>query len=119
MECLAELVKAQNIHPFTRGFYHVFTTFKPAEITGGLLASLRRTWIFFVISGFLFPLAHLAASKASTGGLLLFAAGRVIGGFGAGAATVLVPLYLGRIAPLRLRGAIGNLHQVGTETAGS
>lgn len=33
-------------------------------------------------------------------------------GIGGGAATVFVPLYLGQIAPLELRGAIGNLHQV-------
>lgn len=118
MFCHSELVKAKGIHPSSGSlclFLHVFTTVT-AKITG-LLASLRSTWIFFVISGFLFPLAHLAASKASICGLLLFAAGRIVGGFGAGAATVLVPLYLGRIAPLRLRGAIGNLHQVGTETA--
>ena len=72
----------------------------------GLLTSLRSTWIFFVISGSLFPLAANTSM-----GILLFAAGRIVGGFGAGAATVLVPLYLGRIAPLNLRGAIGNLHQ--------
>lgn len=77
----------------------------------GLLTSLRSTWIFFVISGSLFPLAAANTSM----GLLLFAAGRIVGGFGAGAATVLVPLYLGRIAPLKLRGAIGNLHQVRNE----
>ena len=77
----------------------------------GLLTSLRSTWVFFVISGSLFPLAAANTSM----GLLLFAAGRIVGGFGAGAATVLVPLYLGRIAPLKLRGAIGNLHQVRNE----
>ena len=70
-----------------------------------------------MISGFLFPTACFAASKASLCGLLLFAVGRVVGGFGAGAATVLVPLYLGRIAPLKLRGAIGNLHQASVLTA--
>ena len=63
-------------------------------------------------------MACLAASKAPFG-LLLFAAGRVVGGFGAGAATVLVPLYLGRIAPLKLRGAIGNLHQASKDSRNS
>lgn len=72
-----------------------------------------------MISGVLFPMACFAASKASLCGLLLFAAGRVVGGFGAGAATVLVPLYLGRIAPLKLRGAIGNLHQASKDSRNS
>ena len=69
---------------------------------------MHSTIIFFLLAGFfIFPLASLHES------IPLFALGRVVGGFGAGCATVLVPLYLGQVAPLNLRGAIGNLHQVG------
>ncbi|CAK8986686.1 unnamed protein product, partial [Durusdinium trenchii] len=80
----------------------------------GLLRCLRSTSFFFIISGLIFPLAHHVSVSASTATvpLWLFALGRVVGGFGAGAATVFVPLYLGQLAPLHLRGAIGNLHQV-------
>ncbi|CAE7767926.1 SLC2A1 [Symbiodinium sp. CCMP2456] len=78
----------------------------------GLVRALRSTAAFFVISGLLFPLSAKAASSSLSLAYGLFALGRIVAGIGGGAATVFVPLYLGQIAPLELRGAIGNLHQV-------
>ncbi|CAJ1343611.1 unnamed protein product [Effrenium voratum] len=78
----------------------------------GLVTALCGTSIFFLISGALFPFAAQAAARSQLLATALFASGRVVAGLGAGAATVFVPLYLGRIAPLQLRGAVGNLHQV-------
>ena len=79
----------------------------------GLVRALRSTAAFFVMSGLLFPLSATAASSSFSLAYGLFALGRVVAGIGGGAATVFVPLYLGQIAPLELRGAIGNLHQAG------
>ena len=79
----------------------------------GLVRALRSTAAFFLVSGALFPMSAQAASTNLPLAYVLFALGRVIAGVGAGAATVFVPLYLGQIAPLELRGAIGNLHQAG------
>ena len=79
----------------------------------GLVRALRSTAAFFVISGLLFPLSAKAASSSLSLAYGLFALGRIVAGIGGGAATVFVPLYLGQIAPLELRGAIGNLHQAG------
>ena len=80
----------------------------------GLVRALRSTALFFVVSGMLFPMSAQAANSSCLSlAYTLFALGRIVAGIGAGAATVFVPLYLGQIAPLELRGAIGNLHQVG------
>lgn len=42
-----------------------------------------------------------------------FYAGRVISGFGVGAATVLVPMFSAEMAPKNLRGQLGSMFQVG------
>ena len=77
----------------------------------GLVRALCSTAAFFLVSGVMFPLSAKAAHSSLSLAYTLFALGRVVAGIGAGAATVFVPLYLGQIAPLELRGAIGNLHQ--------
>jgi len=88
--------------------------FGPAVVARmGLVSALRSTAAFFLVSGALFPLSAMAANLQLCGWSYgLFAIGRVAAGIGAGASTVFVPLYLGQLAPLHLRGAIGNLHQV-------
>ena len=40
-------------------------------------------------------------------------AGRLLAGWGAGAASLYVPRYLSEIAPATIRGALGTLSQVG------
>ncbi|XP_027563464.1 solute carrier family 2, facilitated glucose transporter member 4-like, partial [Neopelma chrysocephalum] len=44
---------------------------------------------------------------------ILIIIGRLIVGAYSGLVSVLVPLYVGEVAPLRLRGALGTLHQLG------
>ncbi|XP_041346473.1 solute carrier family 2, facilitated glucose transporter member 4-like [Pyrgilauda ruficollis] len=44
---------------------------------------------------------------------ILIIIGRFIVGAYSGLVSVLVPLYVGEVAPLRLRGALGTLHQLG------
>lgn len=43
----------------------------------------------------------------------VFYAGRIISGFGIGAATVLVPMFSAEMSPVHLRGNLGSLFQVG------
>lgn len=45
-------------------------------------------------------------------GVVLMSAGRAVSGFASGATTVLVPMYLGEIAPAHLRGAFGTAFQL-------
>jgi MFS family permease len=79
-------------------------------LSGGSLAATlgRRRLIFldnicFVASGLLF------ATASSVTPLYW---GRFIAGVGAGAGTVVVPLYISEITPLDLRGTLGSLNQL-------
>jgi len=42
--------------------------------------------------------------------------GRLVTGFGAGASSAVVPVYLNEISPARMRGAIGVVHQISFTT---
>jgi MFS family permease len=48
----------------------------------------------------------------NTGSIACFYAGRVISGFGVGAATVLVPMYSAEMAPKNIRGQLGSGFQL-------
>ena len=54
----------------------------------------------------------LATSGCAGAALTALLVARVISGLGCGMATVGVPLYLGEVAPVHLRGAFGSLNQL-------
>ena len=69
----------------------------------GRLLTMRLTTIFFIIG----PVFESAAPNI---GLLAF--GRVLSGLGAGAAVVVVPIYISEIAPPKEKGLFGALTQI-------
>ena len=69
----------------------------------GRLLTLRLTTIFFIIG----PIFESAAP-----GISLLAFGRVVSGLGAGAALVVVPIYISEVAPPKEKGLFGALTQI-------
>ena len=69
----------------------------------GRLLTMRLTTIFFIIG----PILESAAPNI---GLLAF--GRVLSGLGAGAAVVVVPIYISEVAPPKEKGLFGALTQI-------
>lgn len=67
--------------------------------------------VLYAIGGAFLLIAGLARTSAYASYSCIIV-GRLISGFGAGAATVVVPLYLGEIAPRALAGAFGTLNQL-------
>ncbi|KAL8336609.1 hypothetical protein RB601_000428 [Gaeumannomyces tritici] len=55
-----------------------------------------------------------SAVEALAGGVALMGVGRVLNGFGAGAATVIVPIYISETAPPASRGFFGAFTQIST-----
>jgi sugar porter (SP) family MFS transporter len=87
-----------------------------AQFSGGLIDSwgrkafMRYNSIIFIAGGGLEMVAGLVRSSPNAGyGLLIFA--RIVMGVGCGAATVVVPLYLGEVAHTAVKGAFGALNQ--------
>ncbi|KAL7533654.1 hypothetical protein ACHAXR_005368 [Thalassiosira sp. AJA248-18] len=74
---------------------------KWADERGRRGALLLTTWIF-IIGGLVQSLAP---------SLIVITGARVVIGFASGASTVLVPIYLGELAPPNLRGVIGTMTQ--------
>lgn len=66
----------------------------------------------YIIGAVLQAGAKLFATSAAGFGLFLFIAGRAVVGIASGGSTVVVPLYLGEIAPASLRGKLGTAFQV-------
>ncbi len=60
-----------------------------------------------LVAGFL----DFDSKKGRAIAYILLVIGRLVVGAGSGAATVVVPMYLGEVAPRRLRGMFGSLHQ--------
>lgn len=75
----------------------------------GRKAFLVYSSFVYMIAGFLELAAGLVSSQSGALGLMVV--GRLFSGLGAGASSVVVPLYLGEIAPLALRGMFGTLAQ--------
>ena len=69
----------------------------------GRLLAMRLTTIFFIIG----PL-----SSAIAPAIWIMAVGRFISGLGAGAAIVVVPIYISEVAPVRAKGLFGASTQV-------
>ncbi|PNY28212.1 metabolite transport protein [Tolypocladium capitatum] len=88
----------------------------PFSSRRGRLPAMRATALFYVVG---------AAVETIAGSVWLMALGRLVSGFGAGASTVIVPLYISEISPPNERGLFGAMTQVsinvgilGTQTLG-
>jgi MFS family permease len=77
----------------------------PVSSHYGRLLSMRLTTIFFVIG---------PAFEALAPSIPVISLGRLISGVGAGAAIVVVPIYISEVAPLRGKGFFGAMTQVMT-----
>jgi sugar porter (SP) family MFS transporter len=75
----------------------------PVSTSYGRLLSMRITSFFFVLGSGLEMLA---------GDVPVMSIGRLLSGIGAGASTVIVPLYISEIAPPKERGLFGTMTQV-------
>jgi sugar porter (SP) family MFS transporter len=75
----------------------------PGSTAYGRLRSMRLTSIFFVLGSTLETLA---------GTVPIMSVGRFLAGIGAGASTVIVPLYISEVAPPKERGLFGTMTQV-------
>jgi sugar porter (SP) family MFS transporter len=75
----------------------------PVSTSYGRLFSMRITSFFFVLGSCLETLA---------GKVPVMSIGRVLAGVGAGASTVIVPLYISEVAPPNERGLFGSMTQV-------
>lgn len=75
----------------------------PIASSKGRLLAMRLTSLFYIVGSII---ETLGASIA------MMAIGRVFSGVGAGAATVIVPIYISEVAPPRERGTFGAMTQV-------
>ena len=75
----------------------------PVSSKRGRLPAMRATALLYIIG---------AAVETISGGVLVMSVGRGIAGLGAGASTVIVPLFISEIAPPRERGTFGVMTQV-------
>lgn len=76
----------------------------PISSTRGRLFAMRLTGLFFIAGSLLVTLGNSIA---------VMSIGRILSGVGAGAATVIVPIYISEVAPPRERGTFGAMTQVG------
>ena len=88
---------------FTLGGLIGALTSGPLASARGRLFAMRLTSIFFAVGSLI---ESLAAS------ITVMSIGRVLAGLGAGAATVIVPLYISEVAPPAERGMFGAMTQV-------
>jgi sugar porter (SP) family MFS transporter len=75
----------------------------PIATSYGRLLAMRITSLFFVLG---------SASETLAGTVPVMSIGRFLSGVGAGASTVIVPLYISEVAPPKERGLFGSLTQV-------
>jgi MFS family permease len=79
----------------------------PISTRHGRLLAMRITSIFFILGSSLETLA---------GTVPVMAVGRCLSGVGAGAATVIVPIYIAEVAPPKERGLFGAMTQITINT---
>ncbi|EPE27250.1 MFS general substrate transporter [Glarea lozoyensis ATCC 20868] len=75
----------------------------PVSTQFGRLLAMRITSVFFILGSSL---------ETLSGTVPLMSAGRCLSGIGAGAATVIVPIYISEVAPPNERGLFGSMTQV-------
>lgn len=108
-----------------------FATISSIFTLGGLIGALSAGPVASrrgrLVAMRLTALSYLLGSAVETlaGGVVAMAAGRLVTGLGAGASTVIVPLYISEVAPPSERGFFGAMTQVsinvgilGTQTFG-
>jgi len=88
---------------FVLGGFLGAITAGPISTSYGRLLAMRITSLFFVVGSVLETVA---------GAVPIMSAGRFLSGVGAGASTVVVPLYISEVAPPKERGLFGSLTQV-------
>ncbi|KAI5925203.1 general substrate transporter [Camillea tinctor] len=88
---------------FTLGGFAGALASGPVSSSRGRLLAMQLTSLFFVIGSLI---ETLGAS------IFMMALGRVFSGVGAGATTVIVPLYISEVAPPRERGTFGAMTQI-------
>jgi sugar porter (SP) family MFS transporter len=88
---------------FVLGGFLGAITAGPISTSYGRLLAMRITSLFFVLG---------SALETVAGGVPIMSAGRFLSGMGAGASTVVVPLYISEVAPPKERGLFGSLTQV-------
>jgi len=79
----------------------------PVSTKYGRLLAMRITSLFFILG---------AALEVLSANVPVMSLGRLLSGVGAGASTVIVPLYISEIAPPRERGLFGSMTQVTVNT---
>lgn len=79
----------------------------PVSTAYGRLRAMQTTSLFFVLGASLETLA---------GSVPVMAVGRFLAGIGAGASTVVVPLYISEVAPPQEKGLFGSMTQVTINT---
>ncbi|KAF7560654.1 hypothetical protein G7046_g3504 [Stylonectria norvegica] len=75
----------------------------PVSSSRGRLPAMRSTALLYIVGAIIETLA---------GSVFVLALGRLVSGIGAGASTVIVPLYISEIAPPKERGLFGFMTQV-------
>ena len=75
----------------------------PVSTSYGRLLAMRVTSLFFILG---------SVSETFAGTLPIIGIGRFLSGVGAGASTVVVPLYVSEVAPRKGRGLFGSMTQV-------
>lgn len=75
----------------------------PFSSRRGRLPAMRATAVLYLVG---------ATIESIAGSVFAIALGRLVSGIGAGASTVVVPLYIGEIAPPKQRGLFGFMTQI-------
>ena len=83
-------------------------------LAAGPITSSRGRWLSIQITAALYVLG--AAIETLSQSPVVMAAGRLISGVGAGASTVIVPLYISEVAPPAERGFFGAFTQISCNT---
>jgi len=79
-------------------------------LTAGPFTSKRGRWLSMQVTALFFLLGSITETLASS--VILMCIGRFLGGVGAGASTVIVPLYISEVAPPAQRGFFGAFTQI-------
>ncbi|KAH8672429.1 quinate permease [Ilyonectria robusta] len=100
--------QANIVSTFQLGaFLGAFCTFPIAEKVG------RRKAVLFACLVFMLGASLMTASRGHVGMII---AGRAIGGFGIGSATLTVPVYIAEVAPPSIRGRLVGIFEVTSQT---
>ncbi|KXJ87776.1 major facilitator superfamily domain-containing protein [Microdochium bolleyi] len=90
---------------YTLGGFIGALSFGPLSSAKGRVFAMRLTSLLFLVGSFI---------EAVSNAIPVLAFGRVLAGIGAGAATVIVPIYISEVAPPSERGLFGAMTQIST-----